>query len=238
MLAGLDCEALARECELRAFVDGDGSIWERADMHDRVLVVAHGRFRVVRRARRPSAPRVLLRFAYERSVLGVSQLVEQTRTTDVFAAPRGGALVVAAAALRTQIAKSPSVAFALLRDQRRVMADLLSEIEALRTEKFGPRVLRCIARFVDRGQIVGNRARVELCQRELAEMNGGSPPDVSKALRAFLPTTVLACRNGVIHIEDVAQFRRVVNDLDRVDRVDRVGNFQDREPSDPWRKQG
>jgi CRP-like cAMP-binding protein len=215
VLRGLDYAALAHESRIQSFATSDGSIWKHASMEDRVLVVIHGRFRVVRRVSRSNAPQVLLRFAHAGAILGVSQLVEQPRTTDVFGAPRGGALVLSGGALRAQIATAPAVALALLREQRYVMEDLVDEIASLRTERFAVRVLRCIARFVHRACLVENRTQLDLCQREVAEMVGGSVPDVSKAIAAYLPRRVLRCRARRMYLDDVAEFHRILAMLDR-----------------------
>jgi CRP-like cAMP-binding protein len=208
-LSERDRSALAETAEFRGFQEIQGSIWATPEMADKVLVVGTGRFRVVKRLEHRKT-QVLLRFARAGTVLGVSQLVGQPRTTDVVASKRGGALVLSAPLLREQIARTPSVALALLRHECSVLGGLVDEIASLRNDLFLHRLLHRIERLIDEERPCGNQIEIEIDQEELAAMIGGSASEVSRHLKRSVPEDVLRWKAGVLSIADIAKFRQIV----------------------------
>jgi CRP-like cAMP-binding protein len=208
-LSERDHDALAETAEFRSFQETEGSIWGAPKMADKVLVVGSGRFRVMRRLEGRKT-QVLLHFARVGSLLGVSHLVGQPRTTDVVASDRGGALVLSARLLREQIARMPTVAFALLRQENSLASAFVDEIASLRSDSFAHRLLDRIERLVDEERPYGNQITIKIDQADLAAMVGGGASEVSRHLKKLVPGGVLRWKAGVLAIADIANFRDIV----------------------------
>ena len=186
-------------------------------MTDKVVVVAHGRFRLVTRPLRESSREILLRFAKQREILGISQLLDRPRTTDLFAVDRAGAVVIPVNAIRDCVARTPSVAMELLRQHHVLLDELVEEVVSLRTDLFAERLVLRIVQLIDDERMQTDEAPLvlDVGQHELAAMTGGTAPDVSKKLRPFVVAGALRWRAGRLVILDVEALRKRVADLGR-----------------------
>ncbi len=208
-LADDELQRLAEAARTRTFRRGQ-YLWYQGDPGDTLLVVCHGRLKVVF-GFEPTGDEAVLHSVGSCEVLGELALLDGApRSASVVALEQTTALILSRATVLDAMTRHPAVLEAMLRTVGRLVRRLTEQNGDLVFLDLGGRLAKLLLRLAE-GRTPGNDGIVldtHLSQSELAAMIGATRPAVNRVLHLFAARGLIRVEGQVIVLQDLPGLQR------------------------------